>query len=141
MYWIKAIHIIAVVCWFAALFYLPRLFVYHADAHDEISNERFKVMERRLYRGIMWPAAIATAIAGLILLFHQYDYYETQNWMHVKLVLVMVLGVFHLYCGYLRKQFEANNNKHTAKFYRFLNEFPTIILILVVIMVVVRPQF
>ena len=141
MLWITALHIIFVVCWFAAIFYLPRLYVYHCEAMDETSNARFKIMERRLYRGIMWPSGILTSITGLILLFHKYDYYATQNWMHVKLILVMGLWVFHLYCGYLRKQFEQNKNKYSDKFYRILNEVPTVILIVVVIMVVVKPQF
>lgn len=137
--WFKAMHIIAMVAWFAALFYLPRLFVYHADATDEISTERFNVMERRLYFGIMWPAAIATTLFGLLMLWLGWAYYKHAAWLHAKLALVVVLWGYHGYCGYCRKLFAAGMNHKTAYFYRMMNEFPTLLLILIVVLVVVKP--
>ena len=136
---IKAFHLIAMVAWFAGMFYLPRLFVYHADSNDKISQDRFKIMERRLYRGIMAPAAITTIGLGVWLMSYNFSAYLSMGWMLAKLVLVGILIIFHLYCGILRKQFEADQNKHSSKFYRWLNEFPTLILIAVVILAVVKP--
>lgn len=139
MRWILALHIIAVVCWFAGLFYLPRLFVYHAQATDIISIERFKIMERRLYRGIMTPAAIASVFFGLWLLNYNLSYYLHASWMIAKLILVLILIGYHACCGYYVKQFANDKNKHTHKFFRFFNEFPTLLLIAIVILVVVQP--
>ncbi len=139
MLWIKAFHIIAVVTWFAALFYLPRLFVYHAMAEDEISKERFKIMERKLYRGIMMPSMIAVLILGAWLLSFNAGYYFSQGWMHAKLTLVALLIGYHHYCGYLLKQFRDDKNTKSHVFYRVFNEVPVIGLILIVIFVVVRP--
>jgi len=141
MQWIKALHIIFMVTWFAGLFYLPRLFVYHAMATgDTVGQERFKIMERKLYFGIMTPGAVITIITGLILL-HSYAWqlYRYAIWLHLKLGLVLLLLVYHLYCGYLVKQFKYNANKHGHVFYRWLNEFPILILFGVVILVMVRP--
>lgn len=138
MKWILAFHIISVVCWFAGLFYLPRLFVYHTQTKDELGNERFKVMERRLYKAIMHPAMIATVLFGCILLFHRHHYYWEQLWMHIKLGLVGTLIIYHFWCGRIVKQFKEDANQHSEKFYRFFNEYPTIILITVVILTVVR---
>lgn len=139
MLWLKAFHIIAVVCWFAGLFYLPRLYVYHADSVDEISLERFKIMERRLYFGIMWPAAIFTTILGGLMLCLGWSYYAKAHWMHAKLLLVVFLWGYHLYCGHLRKQFFENKKLHTALYYRVFNEVPTLFLLGIVILVVVKP--
>ena len=139
MLFIKAFHLIAVIAWFSGLFYLPRLFVYHADARDVISNTRFKIMERRLYRGIMWPAAILTTITGCLLIYPHLHFYLTQPWMHVKLFLVGGVWGFHGLCGHYRRCFFDNRNSHTARFYRFFNEIPTILLIAIVILVMVRP--
>jgi putative membrane protein len=139
MLWMKAFHLIAMVAWFAGLFYLPRLFVYHADSADKISQDRFKIMERRLYYGIMAPAAIATIGLGLWLMSPYFSAYLHTGWMQAKLVLVGILILFHLYCGVLRKQFAADKNQHSSKFYRYLNEFPTLILIAVIILAVVKP--
>jgi protoporphyrinogen IX oxidase len=139
MLWLKAFHIVSLVAWFAALFYLPRLYVYHASASDHISINRFKIMERRLYYGIMWPAAIFTTFFGLTMLGVGWSYYKTAAWMHLKLFFVILLWVYHLYCGYLRAQFMKNNNQHTERFYRILNEIPTLFLVVVVILVVVKP--
>ena len=139
MLWFKAFHIIAVVAWFAGLFYLPRLFVYHAQTRDEISLKRFKIMERRLYYGIMWPAALMTSFFGLMIISYAHQFYLQQSWLHWKLFFVGILWVFHLYCGHLVKQFAKDANQHQSGFYRVLNEFPTVILIVVVILVVVKP--
>lgn len=139
MLWIKAFHIISMVAWFAGLFYLPRLFVYHAKAEDRVGQERFKVMERRLYYGIMMPSAILTVGTGIWLLSYNFSGYLQAGWMHVKLGLVGLLICFHFYCGYLRKCFQNDQNRHTETFYRYLNEFPTLILIAVVLLVIVKP--
>lgn len=136
--WLKAFHIIAMVAWFAGLFYLPRLFVYHAQATDAVSITRFKIMERRLYYAITWPAAVLTTVLGLLLLMLS-PYYLKAGWMHVKLTLVVLLWVYHLGCGHFLKQFSQDKNGRDAKFYRYYNEAPTLLLIAIVIMVVVRP--
>ncbi len=140
MLWIKAFHVIAMVTWFAGLFYLPRLFVYHAMSTDQISQERFKIMERKLYYGIMTPGAILTILLGVWLL-HAYAWqlYKTALWLHLKLGLVLILMLYHLYCGYLRRQFQRNRNTHSHVFYRWLNEFPVLLLIGIVILAVVKP--
>lgn len=139
MLWVKALHIIAMVSWFAGLFYLPRLFVYHSQTTDAISNERFKIMERRLYYGIMAPAALFTIVLGLWLLSYNLSYYLTSTWMQLKLALVAILVIYHLYCGKLRKDFNHNNNQYGHRFYRWLNELPTVLLMAIVILVIVRP--
>jgi len=139
MLWLKAFHIISVVCWFAALFYLPRLYVYHADATDSISLERFKIMERRLYFGIMWPAAFFTTFFGSLILRTGWTYYLHAHWMHAKLALVILLWLYHLYCGHLRIQFLKSATLHSALFYRIVNEIPTVFLVSIIILVVVKP--
>lgn len=140
MLWVKAFHIIAMVAWFAGLFYLPRLFVYHASTTDKISLERFKIMERRLYYGITWPAAILTTTLGLWLLEPLWSvYYHKAPWMHAKLGLVVLLWGYHLSCGYFVKRFKHNKNTRSELFYRAFNEVPTLFLISIVILVVVKP--
>jgi len=139
MLYIKALHIIAMVAWFAGLFYLPRLFVYHSEAHDTISLERFKIMERRLYKGIMWPAGIMTTIFGVWLITYMPRYYLIAGWMHAKLTLVVILWAYHVCCGRMVRLFAQGKNTHTSKFYRVFNELPTLFLISIVILVVVRP--
>ena len=136
MLWIKAFHIIAVVTWFAALFYLPRLFVYHAMSEDAVSIERFKVMERKLYRGIMTPSAIVALALGLWLWL---GFGISGGWLHAKLALVMALVGYHGYCGKLLRDFRDGRNRHSHIFYRWFNEFPVLILVGVVILVVVKP--
>jgi len=136
---IKALHIISMVAWFAGLFYLPRLFVYNADAKDKISIERFKIMERRLYYGITWPAAIFTTVLGLSLLSYNVDYYLKAAWMHAKLALVILLWGYHLTCGHYVKQFAGEKNTRSAYFYRIFNELPTVSLVLIVFAVVLKP--
>ncbi|KTD23103.1 transmembrane protein [Legionella lansingensis] len=136
---IKAFHIIAMVAWFAGLFYLPRLFVYHAETNDSISIERFKVMERRLYYGITWPAAILTTVLGLLLILFNPQYYLKAGWMHAKLGLVLLLWVYHLFCGHFRKCFAQQKNTKGSRFYRIFNELPTLFLIAIVLLVVTKP--
>ncbi len=135
MLWIKAFHIIAVISWFAGIFYLPRLFVYHAMSEDRISQERFKIMQRKLYNGIMTPSAIATLGSGLWLL--SYGFWG--NWMITKLILVLAVLIFHLWCGTVIKQFAQDRNTRSHRFYRVINEVPVLALIPIVILVVVKP--
>ena len=137
--WIKAAHIISMVCWFAAIFYLPRLFVYHAMSDDSISHERFAIMERKLYRGIMTPSMIATWLFGLWMLGMGWDIYKTQCWLHVKLLLVVLLSGYHGACGFYRKKLIDNPHYKSHKFWRWFNEIPVFALIFIVILVVVKP--
>jgi len=139
MLWVKAFHLIFMVTWFAGLFYLPRLFVYHAASQDTISNERFKTMERRLFYGIMTPGGLLTTIFGVWLLLYNPAAYFSMGWMHVKLTLIIILWLYHGYCGYCIVVFNRDQNQHSDRFYRYLNEFPTLILISVVILAVVKP--
>lgn len=136
---IKAFHIIALVAWFAGLFYLPRLFVYHADTVDKLSLDRFKIMERRLYYGISWPAALATTFLGLMLISYNSAYYLKAGWMHAKLGLVLLLWVYHLYCGHFLRCFARDANIKNALFFRVFNEIPTVFLIAIVLLVVLKP--
>ena len=137
MLWIKALHIVFMVTWFAGLFYLPRLFVYHALAADPVSIERFKVMERKLYFGIMMPSMVLTAVFGLWLWL---GYGITGNWLMAKLVLVVVLIAHHFWLGQLMADFRRDANRHSHVFYRWINEIPVApILFAVVILVVVKP--
>lgn len=141
MLWVKSFHIIAVVCWFAVLFYLPRLFVYHAMSDDEISNERFKIMERKLIRGIGNPSLITTIILGFWAASYNWDYYQAASWFWLKVALVAILVVYHIVCIYLWKQFCADNNTRSHIFYRWFNEFPVILLIIIVCLVVIKPSW
>ena len=137
MLWIKSFHIIFMVAWFAGLFYLPRLFVYHTLSDDKISIERFKVMERKLYVGIMTPCMILTVGLGLWLWL---GYGFRGGWLHAKLALVLVLIAHHFYLGKLINDFKHDRNAHGHVFYRWLNEIPTLpVLIGIVILVVVKP--
>lgn len=139
MRWILAFHIIFMVAWFAGLFYLPRLFMYHTLSQDLISIERFKLMEKKLFYMIMTPAGILTTIFGGWLLIQNWQWYQTQGWMHIKLALVIVLWAYHLYCGYLLQCFRHNANRRSVSFYRWFNEIPALLLIGIVIAVIVRP--
>lgn len=136
--WIKALHIIAMVCWFAGLFYLPRLFVYHASSDDTISHERFCIMERKLYRGIMHPSLVATLGLGLAMLWLNPTLMK-MPWMHIKLTLVALLIVYHFSLGVFIKRFAAAGNQKTHVFYRWYNEVPVIFLLVVVILAIVKP--
>ncbi|WP_349617722.1 protoporphyrinogen oxidase HemJ [Azotobacter salinestris] len=137
--WLKALHIIAVVCWFAGLFYLPRLFVYHAMSEDQISRERFCIMERKLYRGIMNPSLIATLLLGIGLIALNPGYYFSQGWMHAKLTAVLLLIGYHHVCGRQLKRFANGKTPHGHVFFRWFNEIPVVFLLAIVILVVVRP--
>jgi putative membrane protein len=139
MLWVKAFHIISVITWFAALFYLPRLFVYHAMSKDKISVERFKIMERKLYRGIMMPSMILVIVLGTWLMADAWEFYKTQGWLYAKLVLILILIVYHFYCGYLLQVFKRDENSKSDVFYRWFNEFPVLILVAIIILVVVKP--
>ena len=138
--WLRAFHIISVIAWMAGMLYLPRLFVYHSKAEigSEMS-ETFKIMERRLFKIIMNPAMIAAWVFGLLMLYANWDLYKISGWMHAKLLFVFLMtGVHHIYIKYL-KAFAADKNEKSEKFYRILNEVPTIIMFIIVILVVVQP--
>lgn len=139
MLWIKAFHIIAMVCWFAGLFYMPRLFVYHSMSQDETSHQRFKVMERKLYRGIMTPSMVVTLLLGVWMVLINWQAYQHQYWFHTKIVLVAILVAYHFMCGSYRKKFLTDNTVKNHVFFRWFNEFPVLLLIAVVILAVVRP--
>ena len=136
MLWIKSFHIIFMVTWFAGLFYLPRLFVYHAMSEDTASRERFKVMERKLFVGIMTPGALLTIVSGLWL-WLEYGFYG--GWLYAKMALVGVLVVYHIYCGKLMNDFRRDRNRHGHVFYRWLNELPVVVLIAVILLVELQP--
>ncbi len=140
MLWVKAFHIISVITWFAALFYLPRLFVYHAMSADTTSIERFKVMQSKLYYGIMMPSFVIASALGLWLLFdYGWQAYSGQYWLHTKLVLVGLLIIYHFYCGYLLQVFKADKNTYSHTFYRWFNELPVLLLVAIIILAVVKP--
>ncbi|MCL4799888.1 MAG: CopD family protein [Burkholderiales bacterium] len=138
MLWIKALHIVFVVTWFAALFYLPRLFVYHAmlEPADTAGNERFKVMERKLYRGIMTPSAVLAIGFGTWLWL---GYGFGGGWLHAKLAVVAALVAYHLWCGRLLADFARNRNKRRHVWFRWFNEAPVLLLLAAVILAVVKP--
>ena len=140
MLWIKAIHVISVITWFAALFYLPRLFVYHTMSDDDNSIERFKVMERKLYRGIMMPSfIIATLMGWWMLQGYAWEVYSNKYWLPLKLLLVGLLIIYHFYCGYLVGVFAEDKNIRSHTFYRWFNEIPVVLLISIIILVIVKP--
>jgi putative membrane protein len=136
--WIKAVHIMAVMSWMAGLFYLPRLFVYHADAEagSELS-ETFKVMERRLLRAIMTPAMVVTWVLGLIMAYD--GGFHLQHWFHAKFLMVLAMTGIHFFLAHCRAEFAQDANRHRAKFYRMLNEAPTLLMIGIVILVILKP--
>lgn len=127
------------VAWFAGLFYLPRLFLYHAMSHDAISIARFKIMEKKLFWMIMTPAGVLTTIFGVWLLSFNWRYYLHANWMIDKLILVILLWGYHHACWRILQKLAADRNTCSPIFFRWFNEFPTLILIVVVILVVVKP--
>ena len=137
MLWVKSFHIIFMVTWFAGLFYLPRLFVYHAAAQDRISLERFKVMERRLFWGIMTPGAVLTILFGVWLWLGWFR--GATGWLHAKIALVAVLAAYHVWCWRLVKAFAAARNTNSERWYRWFNEFPTLVLVATVLLVVFKP--
>lgn len=137
--WLKAFHIIGVVCWFAAMFYLPRLFVYHSMTEDTAGRERFKLMESKLYRVIMRPSMIITVVFGLWILVLGWEAFSSSIWLWVKLLGVVALLGYHHYCARLIRAFAADETPHSERFYRMFNEVPALLLILIVILVVVKP--
>lgn len=139
MLWIKAFHLIFVVTWFAALFYLPRLFVYHAMSDDSLSVARFKVMERKLYWGIMTPSAVLATALGTWLVWLNPAWYFSQGWLHAKLGLVLALWIYHGYCWRFLRSFAQDRNRHSHVFYRWFNEAPVLLLIGIIILVIVKP--
>ena len=136
MLWIKSLHIIFMVTWFAGLFYLPRLYVYHAMSDDPISKERFKIMERKLFYGIMTPGGVLTVVFGLWLWF---GYGISGGWLHAKLALVAILIAYHVHCGKLLIDFKHDRNQRSHVFYRWYNEFPVLLLFAIVFLVILKP--
>jgi protoporphyrinogen IX oxidase len=140
MLWLKALHLIFMVTWFAGLFYLPRLFVYHAMSDDQTSIERFKIMERKLFFGIMTPGAVLTLIFGFwVLLLNGWDSYSSSLWLHLKLGFIFLLLIYHIYCGKLMLDFKHGRNQHGHIWFRWFNEVPVIFLVAIIILAVVRP--
>ncbi len=137
MLWIKAFHIIFMVTWFAGLFYLPRLFVYHADCHDQTGHERFIVMERKLL-AIMTLGALLAAGFGLWLVAG-WHWPLVEHWLQIKLALVMALILYHVQCARLVKQFRLGNNRYSGRYYRWFNEIPALLLVAIVLLAVLRP--
>jgi putative membrane protein len=134
---VKSLHIVFMVTWFAGLFYLPRLFVYHAMAEDAPSRERFKVMERKLFWGIMTPGGTLTVLFGLWLWLAWFG--DTGAWIAVKAALTAVLVAYHVWCGKLMLEFRADRNTRSHVWYRWFNEFPTLVLFAAVFLVVYKP--
>jgi putative membrane protein len=137
--WLKALHLIFMVTWFAGLFYLPRLFVYHAMSDDPISIERFKVMERKLCYGIMTPGGILTLVFGLWLLFSGWTYYSQMGWVHAKLAVIALMVAYHIWCFKLVKAFRDDHNPHTHVWYRWFNEVPVLFLVAIILLATLKP--
>lgn len=136
--WIKSLHVVAVISWMAGLLYLPRLFVYHVEnASSQDLNKLFPIMEYRLYRYIMNPAMIVSWASGLFLAIYSYFFYET--WFLMKFTLVIAMTGTHFYLGALGRAFKANQNTHNSRFYRILNEAPTLLMLAIVALVIVKP--
>lgn len=137
--WVKALHVISVISWMAGLLYLPRLFVYHCEVPaGSAQSELFKVMERRLLRAIMTPAMIASFVFGIWMLVLTPEWLK-QGWMHGKLVLVLVLAASHMAMARYRREFAEDRNSHNQRFFRILNEAPTLLMVGIVILVIVKP--
>jgi putative membrane protein len=136
MLWVKALHIVFMVTWFAGLFYLPRLFVYHALSHDTLSKERFKLMERKLYWGIMTPSGVLTLFFGLWLWL---GWGFAGTWLTAKLALAALLVAYHLGCGKLMRDFRAGRNRRSHVWFRWFNELPVLVLIAAVLLAVFKP--
>ncbi len=135
----KSLHLIAVISWMTGLLYLPRIFVYHSENNNEIITAVFKTMERKLFYYIMTPAMILSWIFGLLLI-HEIGFQQLANlWLQLKLVLVILLTTYHFYLGLLLNRFKLDLNKKSSKFYRYINEIPTLLLILIVFIVIFKP--
>lgn len=140
MLWLKALHLIFMVTWFAGLFYLPRLFVYHAMSEDDVSRERFKVMESKLFFGIATPGMILTLGFGVWMLFnYAWMLYSVSLWLHIKFVLLALLVVYHGFLGKWLFDFKHDRNTHTHVFFRWVNEIPVIFLVAIILLAVVKP--
>ena len=140
MLWVKALHIVFMVAWFAGIFYLPRLFVYHAMSHDQVSLKRFEVMEHKLFWGIMTPSAILTVIFGFWLLYeYAWSAYKHMGWLHAKLACVFLLLLYHVSCWYFLRAFKQGKNRHGHVWYRVYNEIPVVLLLAITCLVVVKP--
>ena len=138
--WQKALHLIFMTTWFAGLFYLPRLFVYHAMSEDRISIDRFKIMERKLFYGIMTPSAVLTVVFGVWMLFdYAWAAYGSMGWLHVKLLLIAILLIYHAYCGRILYLFKHDKNQRNHIWYRWFNEIPVLFLFVIVILASVKP--
>jgi putative membrane protein len=137
MLWVKSLHIVFMVTWFAGLFYLPRLFVYHAMAEDRPSLERFQVMERKLFWGIMTPGAILTIVFGVWLWLGWF--LGSSSWLHAKIALVAILAGYHLWCWRLMRDLAAGRNRRSHVWFRWFNEFPVLVLLATVFLVVFKP--
>ena len=138
---LKSLHIIFMVAWFAGLFYLPRLFVYHSMAKDKTSLNRFLIMEKKLLWGIMTPSALLTVFFGLSLTCMYLPEYLSQPWLQIKITLVGALVIYHIWCIKIYRNFLHDKNKNSHIWYRWFNEFPVLILVLVTILVVYKPVF
>ena len=139
MLWLKAFHLIFMVTWFAGLFYLPRIFVYHAMTEDEAGHERFKVMERKLYYFVM-PWMILTMVFGIWMLYsYAWAAWGSMLWLQIKLVLVALLVVYHFWCGRLVKAFAENRNTHSHVWYRWFNEIPVLFLFAIILLATLKP--
>lgn len=137
---LKSLHLIFMVTWFAGLFYLPRLFVYHSMSSDDVGIDRFKTMERKLYFGIMTPGAVLTLVFGAWLAaINGWGFYMEQTWFKVKLILLLLLAGYHVYCGKLLKDFKHDRNSHSHVWYRWFNEIPVIFLIAIILLTVYKP--
>ena len=134
----KSLHLIAVISWMAGLLYLPRIFVYHSEAEDDSQKKVFKTMERKLYFFIMYPAMVLSWIFALIM-FHKNSSLLSAGWMHMKLLLVIFLTIYHFYLGSCLKRFKNDNNNKSSKFFRIANEIPTVLLILIVFLAILTP--
>ena len=135
----KSLHLIAVISWMAGLLYLPRIFVYHSENNEEIISNVFKIMERKLFYYIMTPAMIVSWLFVLVLI-HEIGFQQLANlWLQLKLVLVILLTIYHFYLGLLLNRFKLDQNKKNSKYYRYINEIPTLLLILIVFIVVFKP--
>ncbi len=140
MNYLIAVHLIAVVCWFAGLFYLPRLFVYHAVSDNVFVKDQFKIMEHKLYFYIMMPSMALTVLTGMCLFtLYVFGVHGPMAWLELKLLLVMLLVIYHFFCGHCLALFQRNANIYSGRFYRFLNEVPTVLLIVIMILAVVQP--
>ncbi len=138
MLWLKGFHLIFMVCWFAGIFYLPRLFVYHAMAEDQATRDHLKIMERKLYR-FTTPFALLTILFGAALILQAPGHYLGATWMQLKLLLVLGLVIYHAYCGHLVQKFADDNESRTHIFFRWFNELPVIVLFAAVLLAVLKP--